>query len=195
MKKKAKPRQGGQLNRSETLTVRLDPKLNYLCELGARSQRRTKSSLVEAALATSLSLVPLDPRIRPGEEQQSIADLGEALWHVREVERLRRLALFAPHLMNYDEQRIWAVLSANGYFWHGAWEFYAPDQAIFRADASPDHLIVERVEQHWDEIKIVALHDKNPSSLPVPVYVIPWDDRLQYATMAPQALTEDGSNG
>ena len=32
---------GGKLSRSETVTVRLDPKLRYLAELAARIHRRT----------------------------------------------------------------------------------------------------------------------------------------------------------
>ena len=35
---------GGKLSRSETVTVRLDPKLRYLAELAARIHRRTLSS-------------------------------------------------------------------------------------------------------------------------------------------------------
>src|SRR5688572_20503606 len=50
---------GAKLNRSETVTVRLDPKLNYLCELAARAQRRTKSSFIEWAIADSLGSVSL----------------------------------------------------------------------------------------------------------------------------------------
>src|SRR4051794_21564371 len=52
-------RGGAKLNRSETVTVRLDPKLNYLCELAARAQRRTKSSFIEWAVADSLRNVIL----------------------------------------------------------------------------------------------------------------------------------------
>ena len=39
-----------KLNRSETVTVRLDPRLNYLAELAGRAQRRTKSSFIEWAV-------------------------------------------------------------------------------------------------------------------------------------------------
>ena len=41
---------GGKLSRSETVTVRLDPKLRYLAELAARLHRRTLSSYVEWAI-------------------------------------------------------------------------------------------------------------------------------------------------
>jgi hypothetical protein len=37
----SKRKGGGKLSRSETVTVRLDPKLRYLAELAALKQRRT----------------------------------------------------------------------------------------------------------------------------------------------------------
>lgn len=43
-----------KLNRTETVTARLDPKLNYLCELASRAQRRTKSSFIEWAIQEAL---------------------------------------------------------------------------------------------------------------------------------------------
>lgn len=43
-----------KLNRSETVTVRLDPRLNYLTELAGRAQRRTKSSFIEWAIKEAI---------------------------------------------------------------------------------------------------------------------------------------------
>jgi hypothetical protein len=61
---------GGKLSRSETVTVRLDPKLNYLCDLAARGQRRTKSSFIEWAIDNALKYVTI-----PGSSPSStIAD-------------------------------------------------------------------------------------------------------------------------
>lgn len=54
----ASPRQsakvGSKLNRSETVTIRLDPRLNYLTDLAARCQRRTKSSFIEWVIKETL---------------------------------------------------------------------------------------------------------------------------------------------
>ena len=36
--------------------------------------------------------------------------MAEALWDVDEVARFQRLAGLAPHLMTYEEQRIWSTL-------------------------------------------------------------------------------------
>lgn len=43
-----------KVRRSETVTVRLDPRMNYLAELAARSQRRTKSSFIEWAVQEAI---------------------------------------------------------------------------------------------------------------------------------------------
>lgn len=47
-----------KLNRSETVTVRLDPRLNYLAELAGRAQRRTKSSFIEWAVQQAIKEMP-----------------------------------------------------------------------------------------------------------------------------------------
>ena len=49
MARAQKDRGGSKLNRTETVTIRLDPKLRYLTELAARKQRRTVSSFIEWA--------------------------------------------------------------------------------------------------------------------------------------------------
>ena len=50
---------GGNLTRTQVVTVRLDQKLRYLAELAALKQRRTLSSYIEWAIQDSLSRVPL----------------------------------------------------------------------------------------------------------------------------------------
>ena len=62
---------GSKLARSETVTVRLDPKLRYLAELAARKQRRSLSSYIEWAVEDSLSRVPLR------EDMNSRTSLGD----------------------------------------------------------------------------------------------------------------------
>ena len=52
---------GGKLARTETVTVRLDPKLRYLAELAARVHRRTLSSYIEWAIKESLDKDELRP--------------------------------------------------------------------------------------------------------------------------------------
>ena len=131
---------GGKLSRSETVTVRLDPKLNYLCELAARAQRRTKSSFIEWAIDNSLSAVAIPSNKSTVE---TIASQADALWDVEECDRLAQLAFFAPVLMTHDEQLLWKFVENNGLMWRGRYidGVWAWGTAInqFRWDAFREH--------------------------------------------------------
>ncbi len=156
---------GGRLSRSETVTVRLDPKLNYLCDLAARVNRRTKSSMIEAALAATLHQVLIDPR--PAEPPgPTIAQLAEELWHIDDVERLRRLAQIAPHLMSYEEQKIWSVIGNEAFFWFGRWTDLDHTMQYYVYAADPKQLWVERVREHWELIQLVAGGEVEATRLP-----------------------------
>lgn len=107
---------GGKLSRSETVTVRLDPKLNYLCELAARAQRRTKSSFIEWAVSEALGRVVLPGNMA---SEGTIASYAERLWDVEEADRLAQMAFQAPVLMTHEEQLIWKLVERNGIMWRG----------------------------------------------------------------------------
>jgi hypothetical protein len=154
---------GGKLNRSETVTVRLDPKLNYLCELGARAQRRTKSSFIEWAIADSLKGVNL-PEVWGntfGSEGVTIAEKASELWHVDEPDRVAALALIAPALLTHEEQLIWRLVRENGLIWkgrflHDEWTWIVQEES----------LIKERLRTHWETFKAVANGEKTEDALP-----------------------------
>jgi hypothetical protein len=157
---------GGKLGRSETVTVRLDPKLNYLCELAARSQRRTKSSFIEWAIAHSLGYVAL-PEVTTVSDSFTERDVmlnekASYLWHVDEPDRLVALALIAPALMTHEEQLIWKVVRENGYLWRGhydtndEWTWTIADTKLLR----------ERLREKWEILKAVALGERSRDDLP-----------------------------
>jgi len=68
---------GGKLSRSETVTVRLDPKLRYLAELAARKQRRTVSSFIEWAIEDALKRVSIS---EDQNSERTIHDEALTLW-------------------------------------------------------------------------------------------------------------------
>ena len=158
---------GGKLNRSETVTVRFDPKLNYLCELAARAQRRTKSSFIEWAVADSLKSVIL-PEVSTYDD--SIGDMREAnlqenaspLWHVDEPDRVVALALLAPALLTHDEQLIWRLVRENGLLWRGRYD----SDGKWSWDLKEVSLIRDRLREHWDTFKSVAAGEKDSTSIP-----------------------------
>ena len=155
MSEKTKESGGGRLNRSQTVTVRLDPRMNYLCELGARVQRRTKSSFIEASIASTVERIVLVPREPYEDNDTTIGDLAETLWHVREYERLVALATCGHHLMTMEEQEIWAVICETGHFWRGNWKPDG-DGEIWSWEAKPENLVKDRVAESWNEILHVA---------------------------------------
>lgn len=102
---------GGKLTRTETVTVRLDPKLRYLAELAARKQRRTLSSYIEWAIEDSLKAVMLfQGNSYENDPPATVADEVSRLWDVDQSERFVRLAIAYPELMTHEEQEVWKLL-------------------------------------------------------------------------------------
>ena len=155
---------GGKLNRSETVTVRLDPKLNYLCELAARAHRRTKSSYIEWAVAESLNGVALPNSKSAGwaENIETIKDRSEELWHVEEADRLVSLALISPELLTHDEQLVWRLVKENGLLWRGRYD----NEGEWVWVVSRENLIRDRLRKYWDLFILVSKGDAEEDALP-----------------------------
>ena len=157
-----KPRRGGgKLSRSETVTVRLDPKLRYLAELGALKQRRTLSSFIEWAIEDSLDRIALREPTAYG--STTIATEAEFLWDVDAPDRFAKLALRYPELLSHTEQKLWKLIRENGFLWRGQ-----------RSDATgkwiwvirENDLNFERLRENWDAFCAVADGTADASSLP-----------------------------
>lgn len=155
---------GAKLSRSETVTVRLDPKLRYLAELAARKQRRTLSSFIEWAIEDVVGRVFLyDGSGYNGDDSRSIGDEVIYLWDVDESDRFAKLAIRYPELLTHEEQIIWKLIKENGYFWYGNWSGV---NGAFQWKIKEDSLIFDRLREHWDTFKKVALGEEPKSALP-----------------------------
>ncbi|MCE8525713.1 hypothetical protein KBY23_10590 [Ruegeria pomeroyi] len=153
---------GSKLGRTETVSIRLDPRLNYLCELAARSQRRTKSSFIEATLAEHIQTQAINKWRDTGQDQpDTFGDRADVLWHVRESQRLVSLGIIAPELMTFEEQQIWALIEENGYFWRGRW-----NGNDWQYNSNLGSIIRDRVDDHWDDLLAVATGEKDVDALP-----------------------------
>src|SRR5262245_3013040 len=101
MEKRARgrPRGGGsKLNRTETVTIRLDPRLRYLAEIAARVQRRTVSSFIEWVIEKALEHVMLNE----GTSSQIDLDFASALlW-----DPMRLIALPSWHSITRNYSRM-----------------------------------------------------------------------------------------
>ena len=136
---------GGKLARSETVTVRLDPKLRYLAELAARKQRRTLSSFIEWAI----------------EENLKTTSEAADLWDVDEPDRFAKLALRYPDMLTHDEQVLWKLIRENGYLWRarcfrGKWKWGIIESS----------LNFLRLREHWESFRLVARGEADKSILP-----------------------------
>jgi len=153
---------GGNLTRSQVVTIRLDPKLRYLAELAALKQRRTLSSYIEWAVQESLKNVYLTEGSGYNNDHGcTVHDEGDILWDVDEPDRFAMLALRYPELLTHDEQIKWKLIRENGYLWRGKeikgeWTWRVREES----------LVIERLREYWEDFCAVAEGDKDASVLP-----------------------------
>ncbi len=101
---------GAKTSRSETVGVRLDPKLRYLTDLAAREQQRTTSSFIEWCIRRVLT------QGYDGDEPRAIAHppkpmMYESVWDIDEEDRFYKLATTFHGLLTIPEQRLWKLYS------------------------------------------------------------------------------------
>ena len=109
---------GGNLSRTETITVRLDPKLRFAAELAARKQRRTLSSLIEWAIEDALKRYEFHEGDNyTNEPSISAMDAANYIWDVDEADRFVKLAIRWPDLLTHDEQVLWKLIKETTWLW------------------------------------------------------------------------------
>lgn len=154
---------GGKLSRSETVTVRLDPKLRYLAELAARTQRRTLSSYIEWAIDDSLTRVLMyEGTGIDAFDARSIREESSRLWDVDEPDRFAKLALHCPSMLTHDEQVIWKLIRENGYVWRG--RLNSNGERTWQTNA--DSLLFDRLREKWTVFIAVARGEDEKDVLP-----------------------------
>ncbi len=154
---------GGRLARSETVTVRLDPKLRYLAELAALKHRRTLSSFIEWAIEDSLHRVKLREGTGYNNDSGStVSDDAESLWDVDDADRFAKLALRYPDLLTHEEQKRWKLIRENGYLWRGR---YGSDDK-WGWTVKEQSLMLDRLREYWDRFCAVARNEAQTSVLP-----------------------------
>lgn len=160
----AKRKGGGKLTRSETVTMRLDPKLRYLAGLAARKQRRTLSSFIEWAIEESLNRVSVyESADFNGQYSRTVGSESETLWDVDEADRFAKLAVRYPEMLTHDEQVLWKLIRENGYLWRG---HYHKVTGEWTWKIEEDSFIFERLRDSWDKFNAVAKREADKSVLP-----------------------------
>ena len=159
-----KKRRGGgsDLVRSETVTVRLDPKLRYLASLAARKQRRTLSSFIEWSIEETLKQVVLG-NYDPNEKGElSVADQAETLWDVDEADRFVKLAANHPEMLNHHEQVVWKLVRESGYLWRGRKD----KSGTWQWKTKLQSMKFEELRETWELLNKVAADEEDRSKLP-----------------------------
>lgn len=150
----------GKLPRTQTVSVRLDPKLRYLSEIAARRQRRTISSFIEWALETALdNLYLTDPK----GNANTIGQMTAHLWDVEPADRFVKLAVHYPDLLNHHEEMVWKLIQENGLLWKGAYDKTTQEWSWA---VTLSGLIPERLREYWDLFNKVARGEAPKSELP-----------------------------
>lgn len=157
---------GGKLSRSETVTVRFDPRLRYLAEIAARKHRRTLSSFIEWAVEESLARVNMSEEEGDSPDDYrravSVSGASDSLWDVDEADRLAKLALQFPDLLTHEEQVLWKLVRENGAMWKGRYD--GQGEWTWKIDSSG--LMRGRLRDHFDTFKDVAAGKLNRNALP-----------------------------
>lgn len=107
---------------SGTLTIRFDPKLRYQLELTARLQcRNNLSGLIEDCVRKTIKTTALYPEnVFPDADRTiTIGSYIENLWDVDISDRVAKLGIHAPHLLEYKEQKIWKLITQTSSLWIG----------------------------------------------------------------------------
>lgn len=128
--------------KSETFSVRLEPKTRYLAELAARSQGRSLANFIQMAVERALENTEVQTYARPNQAIPVLSsEFVELVWDVDEPERLVKLALAYPELMTFDEQVIYKRLLRD----------YLMDDA--RAPYTEHHFDWPRISTDWKQLK------------------------------------------
>ncbi len=150
--KKRKPKATGP--RTEVFAMRLDPKLKYLAEIGARKQRRSLANFIEWAIEQALNRVQLVESGFNG-DGPTVADESAKLWALDESDRLIKLATHYPDLLSYEEQLVWRVICDYSVYtkdFKRSCRFKHPNGFLF-------------VQECWTEIKAYAMNPETKEQL------------------------------
>jgi hypothetical protein len=132
-----RPGTGAKTSRSETVSVRLEPKTAYLAELAARYQQRTLSSFIEWCVRQTLKGSNMSDEPSYNHDLPLEQPLWcEGLWDVDEADRFFLLASAHPDWLTNDEQCLWKLISETAFLW-------SKDRKISR----------KILREHWDKLR------------------------------------------
>lgn len=102
--------------RSETLFMKIDPKLKYLAEIAARDEDRSLSGFVDRALRLALETKGKRDNDEPNVSEPVAPPANQLLWFEGiydedEATRFFKLAVSRHDLLSVGEQLLWKLLT------------------------------------------------------------------------------------
>lgn len=133
-------------------SIRLPRHMFYFADLAARSQGRSMGNFFEEAIREKLARTMIAAPMDPDREYLTYDPVfQEALWDVDEADRLVRLALFMPLLMDFDEQRVWKSIKTQP-------ELYASTNSESANSFKGWNLA--KIREDWETLKITAIANR-----------------------------------
>jgi hypothetical protein len=96
-------------SRSDTLNMRIDPKLKYLATLGAKELDITLSRFIERAIERALTVEAMQDETSSFE----MPLYNEGFWNESEVDRFFKRAVCRHDWLSLSEQRFWKLFTMN----------------------------------------------------------------------------------
>jgi hypothetical protein len=156
---------GGNLTRSQVVTVRLDPKLKFAAELAAKKQRRTISSFIEWAVEQAVSGIVIHDPEDFNDPGQSLMEAAMNIWDVDDADRFVNLALQFPEFLNYEEERIWKLIRETPYFFDRV-ERTPSISSNLSWSISSENIRFQRVREQWELLQKIAKGEEEQGKLP-----------------------------
>lgn len=147
-----KPQSGrvdlGSRSKSEVITIRINPKLKFGLELMARLHNRSVAQTVELSIQRVLE-DPYDG-IQNLRDVRYDRDIINKLWSPHRGERLFKMVIEHPELLNYEEEVLWNKLTRAG-----VTEGYLAGAELGELTVLPNcnrQELEERIAEFWDEL-------------------------------------------
>jgi hypothetical protein len=94
-----------KLQRTELMTIRLDPELRFWVDLACSLQRRTASHFAEEAMRRAVW------EVKARDNQTPLPKYArDFFWHPMEADRFVKVALRWPECLTYEQQAMWVFI-------------------------------------------------------------------------------------
>jgi hypothetical protein len=114
---------GAKTSRSETVSIRLDPRRRYLAEIAARANQVTLSAFIDLCIAQVMANPKGIPAVHANDPDGMLAMLSpkwaDKFWHPDELHRFVMLASQRFDLLQDAEPIIWLHIRRDQRFWKG----------------------------------------------------------------------------